>query len=634
MKLVLRVFLVFGFYCAALPKANAQDTLEVVEINTTKPIHQAFLIEVDSLQLSIYQNGTLAEALSAASGSMVRQYGPGTLSSISQRGTSAAHTAMLWNGFNLQSIMNGQYDLSLVPLLHIDELSLSQGASGARYGSGAIGGVISMNSLPQYNSGLHLKGGIQTGSFGQRRPTVSVGLGGMQFYSRTSLSFSQAANNYPFTNTTERDKPLQNQLNADFDQRVFSQDLHFRLKKNHSFSIWVLNQKTERGIPPPMTRRSASARQWDEHTRVAAAWNYHAGDHFFDLKGAFIREQIRFADTLINLDMTHQAYSKLIQGGYAWRKTWITAETRVEGSLFSGNSPGYGSALVFQNRWAVTQSIHVHPKKSSWDIQAHLRQEWIDGRAIPLIPSLQAEYRLNSLLVLGAQGSASYRVPTFNDLYWQPGGNPNLKPERGYGTDIFLALKPLRNKGAVQYFAQIGVYRQEIKQWIVWIPGDRFWTPQNELKVTNEGIQAQGRFSWITNRKHHWKYQANVQITRALLSDPQDPNFGKQLVYVPYTTATQTLSYSYKKHYLLLEHSHMGWRFTDRSNERWLPTHYLVNLSIGSTLPLHRTLALEARASLQNLFNTSYQVLAFQAMPGRMVTGSLFLHFQSKNKQL
>ena len=57
---------------------------------------------------------------------------------------------------------------------------------------------------------------------------------------------------------------------------------------------------------------------------------------------------------------------------------------------------------------------------------------------IPLIYSLDARYLFTKSLSLRGAYSTNYRLPTFNDLYWEPGGNPELKPEFSSSGEIGL----------------------------------------------------------------------------------------------------------------------------------------------------------------------------------------------------
>src|SRR4051812_12993113 len=71
--------------------------------------------DIDSLALAQHNSTNLADLLADESPVFIKSYGLGSLATTSFRGGSANHTAILWNGFNINSPMNGQLDLSLVP---------------------------------------------------------------------------------------------------------------------------------------------------------------------------------------------------------------------------------------------------------------------------------------------------------------------------------------------------------------------------------------------------------------------------------------------------------------------------------------------------------------------------------------
>ena len=72
--------------------------------------------EADSATLSQYRDGTVAELLQDRTPLYIKSYGPGQLASISIRGTSAQHTAVLWNGLNIMLPTLGQNDFALLPV--------------------------------------------------------------------------------------------------------------------------------------------------------------------------------------------------------------------------------------------------------------------------------------------------------------------------------------------------------------------------------------------------------------------------------------------------------------------------------------------------------------------------------------
>lgn len=615
----------------AMPSlAQPSIVLSEVEIHGKKPLTSALEVEWDSALLRRYTNQTVADLLAASGGVVVNQYAPGGLSSLSVRGTSAAHTAILWNGFNLQSIMNGQYDLQLLPLYAVDKVRLSEGIAGARYGSGAMGGVLHLESAPSWNTGLRGGVGHTVGSFGLHIPSANIQYGGAGAFLKATAIHTQAHQKYPFKNAALAEAPTLEQTNSDIIKSQWTLDGGLRSDRWGELHVWLLDMRSERGIPPPMTKSLSVARQWDEHRRMAMAYTNTYRKHTLSYRAAYIREQIRFADSLINLDQSHSAASLLQKVDYTYAIGQWRIELLSEIQYFTGTSPGYKPLPIRQQRTALVPGVLYTDKEQRWRIQAQMRMEQVDQKAIPAIPSVQGELKLLHWWKLGAQASASYRVPTFNDLYWSPGGNKNLKPEQGMGADVFTTFST-NTLPFIQHAAlQLGAYRQHISQWIVWLPGDRFWSPQNEDRVTIEGLQS--KLNFHTNRSaFNLHGTSRVNVGRSILSAPTDPDRGKLLRYTPTITAAQQLGFTTKRIHVALEHGYTGWRYTDRSNTRWLPAVSLWHFHAGVGIP-YRQHRLDLSLSIQNVLNSTYQMLAWQAMPGRVIQLSAFIHFQSKSK--
>src|SRR5687768_7498864 len=113
---------------------------------------------IDSATLSLKHHESLAGLLRLYTPLYVRSYGAGTLATLGIRGGGAAHTQILWNGIPLRNPMVGLVDLALIPSVFVDETSIHYGGHGAAFGSGAVGGMISVSNQP-----LLQQEGIQIG---------------------------------------------------------------------------------------------------------------------------------------------------------------------------------------------------------------------------------------------------------------------------------------------------------------------------------------------------------------------------------------------------------------------------------------------------------------------------------------
>ena len=113
-------------------------------------------------------------------------------------------------------------------------------------------------------------------------------------------------------------------------------------------------------------------------------------------------------------------------------------------------------------------------------------------RWAPLIPAIFTDYVIYNKLNLVAKASISrnYRFPTLNDLYFLPGGNPNLKNESGFTYDAGLSFDfgksdKFNIKGGVTWFDS------RIDNWIIWLPTTKgFFSPRNIKKVHAYGVES------------------------------------------------------------------------------------------------------------------------------------------------
>jgi len=105
---------------------------------------QAVLALNDSV---IGNNGaSLTALLNYNSTIYFKENGPGMVSSPSFRGTTAQHTAVVWNGLNINSQFNGQTDFNTVTTADFNNVAVRSGGGSVIYGSSAIGGSVHLNN--------------------------------------------------------------------------------------------------------------------------------------------------------------------------------------------------------------------------------------------------------------------------------------------------------------------------------------------------------------------------------------------------------------------------------------------------------------------------------------------------------
>lgn len=243
--------------------------------------------------------------------------------------------------------------------------------------------------------------------------------------------------------------------------------------------------------------------------------------------------------------------------------------------------------------------------------QFAMRVEWVDGKLIPLIPTYGFQWWQGRIGIMG-NIARSYRLPTFNDLYWPQMGNPMLLPEEGWNYELSLQAKP---KLAYNILAQITItgYYKNIHNWILWVPkGGNLSTPMNVLTVSSKGFEGQWSLkkSWS---KLHLQLSGLHDINMASPTEsklPADSSVGKQLIYAPGIKHQLNAQVFYRNFHLLYNFSYTGILYVSSDHTSWLNPFQLHAIGAGYK---YKNLSLQFQ--IQNLFNTTYQVMVNRPMP-------------------
>lgn len=117
-------FLALGGWIG-LATAQRADTLQLqtVSVQAQRPSYVTGYSDwkADTLLIRLMPSATVSDWLEQQGGLTLRTYGLGGLSTPAGRGSGSAQTAVLWDGFQLTSPMNGISDLALLPLFLVDD---------------------------------------------------------------------------------------------------------------------------------------------------------------------------------------------------------------------------------------------------------------------------------------------------------------------------------------------------------------------------------------------------------------------------------------------------------------------------------------------------------------------------------
>jgi len=273
----------------------------------------------------------------------------------------------------------------------------------------------------------------------------------------------------------------------------------------------------------------------------------------------------------------------------------------------------YYQKQQFQEEVALFVSYLINSKKDKWKLNISLRQEYANDRFVPIMPSLGMDVRIYRELFAYGNFSRNFRMPTLNDLYWYPGGNPDLKPEEGYAEEI--GLKHSLKWKTTRFNYTVSVFNNNVENWIVWLPSGIIWSPQNILAVRSRGIEVSTGFSYFKN-KYLIDINGNFSYVSATTRKSNNESaIGKQLIYTPEVNAGLNLSFGYRLYLFSYNMDYISQRYTSPDNSDKIKPYLLGNIQISKDFRLKKY-TLSAFVHVNNLWNVAYQTIAWQAMPG------------------
>ena len=600
----------FALWCVSLFYfASPQDTVVLAEVGVHAAALDRFsagqtLISYDKNTLARYAARSLGDLLQETSPIFVRQYGAGMLASPSFRGTSAGHTALFWNGIPLNSISLGQSDLSILPLQATDRVEVHFGSAAALFGNEAIGGSVHLSTTPPKVNGFQGSLSQTVGSFGLAQTSMTAGYGTAKVRFQSKLYRQNQPNTFRYRDISRAGAPWEQEDHAHFRQQGAIQELWWQpsLRAQVKASVWY--NQAEREIQPVLGSNSEDLQE-DESFRAVVDYQYQQRQSIWKIKGALIQDRLQFngqnnqtQQGILGLDWERHS-----AGNWAFRMG-------LRGTWMAANLSTYS---VTEQRLEAYQSM-------GWELEdrisvsLNLRQLAYPNELVPFLPGLGLEWKLvqgerRELLFKTAVG-LGVKLPTLNDRYWNPGGNPNLRPEKSKNGELGLQLK---QKGTFTWSQRLTYYRMKVDDWIIWLPKGAIWSPENIREVHNQGLEYQANSSWITG---NFNWQANLGYTYSRTRDLAQ-EASQQLPYSPEHQGNAGLQLSLGNLAMDFSRFYVGPRSIAMGSSRVLDGYALCNLGLSFSGAKWKSIQMPLRFQVLNVFNQSYEVLYLRAMPGR-----------------
>ncbi len=544
----------------------------------------------------------------------IKSYGLGSLATISLWGGNASQTLITWEDVPITNPMLGLTDLSLLTGFYNQSLSLDKGGASANRGSGAITGVVDVSRQPfsaiNNNNGWHVGGGMSLGSFDAENYHADASISSEKARVEISGFLRAAENNFSYIIGSNE---LIN-TNADISSMGLLLNADYQVHPLHKITLDGWLQETEKGIPPTTTQTRSVARQYDRLNRFRLGWIAQSNRLQWQSTLAFLDEHNNFQDDEILLDARNRFTRLWYQGELSYKLETFLAKGKYEFSQTNGFSDNFLDG---------TQQLTVHTFygnliyfRHHWKVDFGLRNEWNSITRVPLIPAWNISYNKDKW-GLKAKWTKEFRAPTLNEIFWQPGGNPELSPERGWNQELQFYIRKLF---PFVTNLETSLYHRRISDWILWAPVENtfIWRPFNiglvrsyGLDLTLENETNFGEYKLTTTLGYNYTRSENLNQL-----DLPKIEIGDQLIYTP-------------RHQLRLSSilNINGWEAQVNVNHTGQVVGVNENLD-GYTIVSANVRKLlsdgiydgSIYVELENILNADFRVIERRPMPGRYIT--------------
>ena len=612
----------FLFFISLGLKISAQQSdtihsLEGVEIKADKISSFSLGLKVqkiDSTTLYIRQGASLATLLSEQSAVFLRSYGPGGVSTLSVRGTNSSQSAVFWNGINLTQPNMGMTDLSRISTFEFSDITLQSGGASALLGSGIIGGSLQLSNAMKFSTPLQSSVLLSGSGTGRMTGGIKLNTGNSRLVYSGSLVGEWNQNDFKYTDFRGNRKRLEHALSKSISG---IHQLEYILNKKQRLSAGFWLQATDRQIPPTMTMDSSDQQQWDQAIRSNLQWTYTGAKQSFLIRSVFVDEKEHFQSKKALIDDIY--HINTAQAEFEYKRYFnkqITLGTGVTARVIRGDVPYY-EGIKIRNEGSLWLALaYVHSQTGIKSV-LNLRQDFSEEFKIPFCPSINVEVPVSKRITGSFGVSRNFRLPTMNDRYWIPGGNPDLLPESSWNIQAGGAYTYQKGEN-IQSRITLDIYSLFIDNLIQWVPGtESIWSPQNVEKVWSRGVEISSKTDFqVYGFKGYFRFGYNY--TPSTFRDNASNSSGvqnKQLIYIPLHKVVETFYAGKGRFYSMFCYSLTGKRYVQSDNKKSLPLNSLFDFYAGATFKTSKS-GFRLQAEVRNLMNKTYQSILYYPEPG------------------
>ena len=602
-------------------------------------------------QLERLNSHSIADALRYFAGVQLKDYGGvGGIKTINVRSMGSSHLGIFYDGIQLGNAQNGQTDLGQFSMDNVDEISLYNGQKSAIFQPasefGNAGAVYIRTRRPRFNEGerYHLKFKLKYGSSDMVRfstlweqrlsPMVSSSVSG-EFLS-SSGKYDFRYRRYKVDGSLAYDTTATRQ-NGDIWSARAEANIYGIIDQG-GWNVKAYTYHSERGIPGAIVNNvwRRGERQADHNTFVQASLMKSVGQRFST------RLQAKYAyyhTHYVNRDPK----TMLVDNTYRQQEFFVSTSNVYE--ILNG----WSASLAYDFKWNKLNAdmrsfAYPHRFSNMVSLATAFNRPWLNIQASVLATFVKDHTQTlddqesqqvltpalffnifpfqNRFFSVRLYAKRSFRMPTFNDLYYTDMGNAQLQPETALQYNAGFVFEKDWRQGVIRHFRwQTDAYYNSIHDKIVAYPkGQQFrWTMLNLGRVHIKGIDIETELAvaplpdLVLSTRLQYTYQDARDVTNAT-----DTYYRHQIPYIPWHSGSAIVGLTYRQWDFNYSFIYAGERYNQQENiaYNYMPSWYTSDLSASYRFLIGKKV-LRVTAEINNLLDQQYDVILNYPMPGR-----------------
>lgn len=640
--------------------SDSIQSLHELIVTTRRPWEPTEIIPVQTLageELRRLSSNSVADALRYFSGVQVKDYGGvGGIKTVNIRSMGTNHTGVVYDGVALGNAQNGQIDLGQFSLDNMEALSLYNGQKSqilqpAR-DFGNAGTIYMRTAVPQFkgNETYHARAAVRTGSFDLINPSALVQL---KLSRRVSASLSaewlNSSGKYKFryrrvnpagevaydTTATRQN----GDINATrLEASVFGKTSH------GNWMAKAYNYNSERGIPGAIVNNvwRRGERIWDTNSFIQGHWRatYGRWTTLANAKYAFYRTHyVNNDDKQIKVDNLYRQREVYVSTANQYDiipgKWEVSASYDFMFNSLDADVYDFVRPERYSNLLSAATAVTLGRFKGQASALATFVRDMLEEVQDPptkhvFTPAVYASYafvdckteRGSDMLSLRAFYKRSFRMPTFNDLYYADMGNSKLNPERVTQYNVGIVYDHARRHSLLSSikFSADGYYNKVHDKIVAYPKGQQFrWTMLNLGLVDIRGVDISAAATVTPRRDMDITLRLQYTWQRAIdITNPEDNYYRDQIPYIPHHSGSAIANIAWRRWNLNYSFIYVGERYNQQENIRYNYTQpwYTSDVSLTRDFTLGKV-GLRATVEVNNLLSQDYDVIINYPMPKR-----------------